>query len=202
MIQHGMAKQDLLKEATGTFGVSHTGRGSVNNDQINIYNTEGRDNDDLLGATNTIQDKTFDATGRITAKIEDTKLVGTETLGTLTTQREQLQGINDEVDALETRVERAKRLVLGFTKKIANDRFIQFFAFVNCTLIITIILYVILEKKGLGDVDNDSGFPASSNSSSVASLPIQRDRHDENHQDLCSSIRILVGNILITLLMH
>ena len=145
IVQNAMAKQDLLKEAMGK---SETGC-NVNSDQINMYYTDGRDNDDLLGAMKTIQDKTFDATGRIAARIEDTKTVGTGTLETLQVQKEQLQGINDHVDALETRVDIAKRLVLGFAKKIANDRFIQFFTFVNFVLVVTIILYVILEKKRL-----------------------------------------------------
>lgn len=210
MAQHGMVKQDLLKEATGTI---RAGR-NVHSDQINIYSTEGRDNDDLLGATNTIQDKTFDATGRITSKIEDSKIVASGTLETLQVQREQLQGITDHVDALETRVERAKRLVLGFTKKIANDRFIQFFAFVNCILIITIILYVVLEKKELGKVSNDSGSSVSSNSSSVmiSSLTVSSSEHRNIPHSIIShraigenfvdSFRTFVGNILITLLMH
>ena len=210
MAQHGMVKQDLLKEATGTFGVGR----NVHGERLNIFSTEGRDNDDLLGATNTIQEKTFESTGRINSKIEDAKLVGAGTLETLQVQKEQLQGITNEVDSLETRVEKAKRLVMGFTKKIANDRFIQFFAFVNCVLIITIILYVILEKKGIGKVSNDSGHPASSNSSSAIISTLTTSSADPKiHQaalekpgdigiNCAFSLRTFVGNILITLLMH
>jgi hypothetical protein len=52
------AKADLLKGATGAFGVG--GKDFKNN----MFNTEGKNNDDLLSGANKIQDKTLDATTR------------------------------------------------------------------------------------------------------------------------------------------
>ena len=52
-------KDSLMKGATGAFGVG-TGKDFKNN----IFNTEGKGNDELLNGAMKIQDKTFDATSR------------------------------------------------------------------------------------------------------------------------------------------
>ena len=51
-------KEDLLKGAKGAFGVG----GKDFKD--NMFNTEGKDNDQLLSGASKIQDKTLDATSR------------------------------------------------------------------------------------------------------------------------------------------
>lgn len=101
----GAQKDALLKGATGAFGVGQKlsflssssncltsiELGDKKGDYKNsIFNTDGKNNDDLLNAANKVQDKTFDATSRIKQKIADSREVGTATLETLQAQRQQV----------------------------------------------------------------------------------------------------------------
>jgi archaellum component FlaC len=115
----------------------------------NQYSTEGKTNDELLDATNKVQDKTFESLGRTKMLIEQSKDVGTATIEELKRQWVQMQDIEDDIDKLESNVERAEQLVINFTRRMASDKIIQFFMVFNIVIVIIIVIYASVTGKSL-----------------------------------------------------
>lgn len=113
------------------------------------YTTEGKDNDQLLNEASVIQDNTMQSLGRSKALIEASKDIGTATLEVLVNQREQINDVTDDVDVIESNLVRAEKLMTSFSRRMASDRVLQFFTFVNCILIVAIVVYVVTHKRQL-----------------------------------------------------
>lgn len=120
------------------------------------YSTEGRDNDDLLSDAHGIQDDTMASLARSRALVEASQEIGTATLEVLVTQREQINDISDEIDVIDSNLTRAEKLITAFGKRMATDRILQFFTFVNIILVIAVVAYAIDNKKKL-EKDNEGG---------------------------------------------
>ena len=144
-----ISKKDLIGEAA----VSRT-----------IYSTEGKDNDALLGEANKIQDLTFESLARTRNMVEASKEIGRETNRQLVDQKQQIIDIETEVDALDSNIVRAEKLVLNFSRRMATDRIIQIFFAINFVIMLGLILYVAISGKSLTASSSSGGGGNSGNS--------------------------------------
>lgn len=115
----------------------------------NRNSTEGKGNDELLDATNKVQDMTFASLGRTKMLIEQSKEVGTATIEELQRQRVQMHEIEEDIDLLETNLDRAEKLVVNFTRRMASDKIIQCFMVFNIVIIIIVAVYAGVTGKSL-----------------------------------------------------
>lgn len=120
------------------------------------FDTEGRDNDDLLNDAHQIQNDTMASLARSRALVEASEEIGTATLEVLVNQREQIVDISDEIDVIDSNLLRAEKLIMAFTRRMATDRVLQFFTFVNIVLLIAVVAYAVQNKKKL-EGDNSGG---------------------------------------------
>ena len=120
------------------------------------FGTEGKTNDDLLGEAHKIQDDTFASLGRTQALVAASKDVGTATLEVLVNQREQIADITEDVENIGTNLERAERLVTNFGRRMATDRILQMFTFINFILIIAVVAYSVTHKRALSSNSSSS----------------------------------------------
>jgi len=116
------------------------------------------DGDKMLTEANRLQDKTAESLSHTVALIADSKMVGMSTIEDLERQREQIRGIDDDVNRLEDNLNRADKLIKTFGRRMATDKVIQCFGCVNVLMIVGIIIYIIANGGGL-DGEKDSGSP-------------------------------------------
>lgn len=113
------------------------------------YSTEGKNNDTLLGEAHRIQDLTQESLLRTRNMIEASKEIGQATVDTLRQQKDQIVDITNEVDRIDSSLERAEKLILNFTRRMATDRLIQLFAALNIVVMLGLILYVAVSGNSL-----------------------------------------------------
>lgn len=140
-------RDNLLGKATTSLAASVDPSKVNTNDPFNI---KGKNNDELLNETHKIQDLTFDSLARTRNLIQESEEIGAATLEQLQRQHEQMHDIEKEVDNLDNNVKKAEHLILSFTKRMASDRIIQFFAAINICLIIALIAYSAVTGKTIG----------------------------------------------------
>ncbi len=104
-----------------------------------------------------IQDLTFESLARTKNMIEASKEVGTATIEQLRTQRDQIIEIEKEVDAMDSNLVRAEKLIMNFTRRMATDRIIQMFTAVNIVVLLGLILYVVISGRSLSAKTASSG---------------------------------------------
>lgn len=163
-----ITKKDLI-------GESHVSK--------NIYSTEGKNNDTLLDEANKIQDLTFESLARTKNLIEASKEIGKETVGQLQAQRQQIIDIEIEVDALDSNIVRAEKLVLNFSRRMATDRIIQIFFAINVVVMLGLILYVAISGRSLtiknsGSQNNSNNAPVTVSSYSPTMFPTTLKMHN------------------------
>ena len=132
-------------------------------DQGDPFDTRGKTNEELLGGASKIQDLTFESIARTRALIEDSKEVGTSTLEELARQRDQIRDIDQEVTNIDSKLVRAEKMVINFTRRLASDRLIQICSAVNIVIMLALILYVVITGKklnNLGTSGSSGGGPA------------------------------------------
>jgi hypothetical protein len=78
-------------------------------------------------------------------------------VGQLQVQRQQIVDIELEIDALDSNIVRAEKLVLNFTRRMATDRIIQLFTAINIVLMLVLILYVAISGKSLSPSSGGKG---------------------------------------------
>lgn len=125
--------------------------------ESNPYTTEGKNNDSLLNEAHKIQDLTFESLSRTKNMIEASKEVGAATIEQLRGQREQIVEIEKEVDLMDSNLVRAEKLIGNFTRRMATDRLIQFFAAANIVVLLGLILYVAISGKSLSMSSSGGG---------------------------------------------
>jgi hypothetical protein len=123
----------------------------------NPYSTEGKNNDQLLNEAHRIQDLTFESLTRTKNMIEASKEIGSATVEQLRTQRDQIIEIEKEVDALDSNLVRAEKLIVNFTRRMATDRIIQLFTAINIVVLLGLILYVVISGRSLSASSKSSG---------------------------------------------
>lgn len=131
----------------------------ANNDKQELSAEES--GDALLKEASNIQDKTQGALDNIARMTAEAKDVGMETMEELRRQRDQITAIDEEAMKIEDNLKRADKLIRTFGRRMATDKLIQCFACLNVLLLVAVVVYSIIKKKGIpGDgFDNDSGPP-------------------------------------------
>lgn len=117
---------------------------------------QGRGNNELLNQAHGYQDLTFESLARTRNLIEQSKEVGDETLITLKEQHDQMQEVENEIDVMDSNLQRAEKLILNFSRRMASDRIIQLCSFVNIVVLLSLILYVAISGKSLTAGSNSS----------------------------------------------
>eukprot|EP00594_Rhizosolenia_setigera_P018043 CAMPEP_0178964272 /NCGR_PEP_ID=MMETSP0789-20121207/15568_1 /TAXON_ID=3005 /ORGANISM="Rhizosolenia setigera, Strain CCMP 1694" /LENGTH=269 /DNA_ID=CAMNT_0020648995 /DNA_START=51 /DNA_END=860 /DNA_ORIENTATION=+ len=123
------------------------------NASTNNEGADGMDSGDaLLKDAHRIQDETQGALNRIEETVGITQTVGLETMEELRKQREQIAQIDETAMKIEDDLTRADKLIRTFGRRMATDKLIQCFAFVNVLLLVAVIIYKIVkpDDKGLG----------------------------------------------------
>lgn len=99
---------------------------------------------------------TLESLARTKAMIEASKEVGTSTLEELARQREQIKDIEQEVVNIDSKLGRAEKMVINFTRRMASDRLIQLCSAINIVVMIGLCLYVGISGKKL-NASSDAG---------------------------------------------
>jgi len=121
-------------------------------------------NDQLLDKIDAKLDDIEDAYKRGEVYLEEIKQVGGATVERLVEQRQQLGAIHEKTDEIEDQLKRADKLIRTFARRMATDRLIQVFAFINVSLMIAVIIYAIVTKANLQKgITNSSNLPNPSN---------------------------------------
>ena len=121
------------------------------------FSTQGRDNEDLLADAAGIQNDTMASVARSQALVEESYEIGTATLEVLVGQREQINEISDEIDAIDSNLVRAEKLISAFGRRMATDRILQFFTAINLILVIAVVAYALTNKKSLDNGSSGGG---------------------------------------------
>lgn len=165
-------RDNLLGKSTTSLA-SNMNSGQAN--PSDPFNMKGKNNDEFLDATNKVQDLTFDSLARTRNMIQESEEIGTATLEQLQAQHDQMKDIEKEVDNLDTNIKRAESLILNFTKRMASDRIIQFFAALNICIIIALIVYAAVTGNTLQEMSKtggkSGGVPPSSSTSTPTFAP-------------------------------
>lgn len=103
--------------------------------------------DAMLNAATGVQDKTQQSLDRTKQMVEESKDMGTTTLGKLQEQNEQIERIDGHIDNTLESLERADLLIKNFGKRMAQDKFILCCACVNICLLIGVVLWAVLKKS-------------------------------------------------------
>jgi|EP00953_Heterococcus_sp_UTEX-ZZ885_P015339 novel plant SNARE len=96
-----------------------------------------------------IQNKTEAKYKNMITVLEQTEEVGSATAATLQDQRDQINDITEGVMEIDSMLTRADKLVRIFSRRLATDKFIQCFGFLNVAALVAIIVYVAIKKVGL-----------------------------------------------------
>jgi SNARE protein len=152
------AKSDQLMKDFSLLKASNQ-KNSLFGDAVPTYQqpAAGRDNDSLLKDTHVVQDKTFEALARTRNLVQASKEIGAATVEQLVEQKEQIKSIEADIDAMDTNLIRAGKLVNNFARRMATDRIIQFFTAVNIVVLLGLILYVAGSGKSLTPSHGSSG---------------------------------------------
>jgi len=115
--------------------------------------------DALLKEASHIQDKTQGALDNIARMTAEAKDVGMETMEELRRQRDQITSIDEDAMKIEDNLKRADKLIRTFGRRMATDKLIQCFACLNVLLLVAVVVYSIVKRKGIpGDgFDDDAG---------------------------------------------
>ncbi|KAG5186662.1 soluble NSF attachment protein receptor [Tribonema minus] len=105
--------------------------------------------DAKLDQASAIQDKTEARYKNMVTVLAQTEEIGTAAAASLADQRTQMVAIDEDVKVMHENLTRAGKLLHVFGKRLATDKFIQCFGFVNVALLVGIILYVVITKTGL-----------------------------------------------------
>lgn len=133
--------------------------------------TAGKTNDELLAAANTLQDQSFESLARTKNLMESSIAVGTDTIEELRKQRDQIKDIENDVDNLGGTLVRAEKLLLEFTRRLATDRIIQGFAFLNVVVMLALLLYLAISGKALGAINRTAAYFTAAPSPIPTSMP-------------------------------
>ncbi|KAI9220651.1 hypothetical protein BC828DRAFT_415496 [Blastocladiella britannica] len=95
---------------------------------------------EMTAAALDTQQQSLQSTARTKALIATTIQVGTETFDVLKQQTDQIQGINDKVDQVESNLKRADKQLRAFMRKMATDKIIMIFVFLIVMGIVGAIL--------------------------------------------------------------
>lgn len=125
-------KKSLFKGSKGA-----DGSGTLN---------ENATNDTYLTEAKKIQDKTEASLQSALGMVEASKQVGANTMDEVNRQKEQIAEITDTVEAMEDGLTRADKLIRAFGRRIATDKFIQFFFVLNFGLLVGIIVWYAVKK--------------------------------------------------------
>ena len=68
-----------------------------------------------------------------------------------------MNDISDEIDVIDSNLTRAEKLITAFGKRMATDRILQFFTFVNVVLLIAVVAYAVDNKKKLESGSDGGG---------------------------------------------
>lgn len=113
----------------------------------------------MLKEASHIQDKTQGALDNIARMTAEAKDVGMETMEELRRQRDQITSIDEDAMKIEDNLKRADKLIRTFGRRMATDKLIQCFACLNVLLLVAVVVYSIVKRKGIpGDgFDDDAG---------------------------------------------
>jgi hypothetical protein len=104
--------------------------------------------------------------------IEASKEVGTSTLEELARQREQIKDIDNEVTQIDSKLVRAEKMVVNFTRRMASDRLIQLCAGINIVVMICLCMYVGITGKKFTDSSSSSSSVGPPNISSAPTVSL------------------------------
>ena len=185
---------DKVAELTKEYGLvkASTNKSALFGDAIPAYSNsvEGKDNDTLLRDTHKVQDLTFDSLSRTRNMIQASKEIGTATVEQLVTQKEQIKSIEADIDAMDTNLVRAQKLVSNFARRMATDRIIQLFTAVNIVVMLGLILYVAVSGRKLGAASSGSsgGGPTAQTPTFRPTLAPNMSYHPSFHPSFAPSV--------------
>eukprot|EP00608_Synchroma_pusillum_P000781 CAMPEP_0198442818 /NCGR_PEP_ID=MMETSP1452-20131203/68180_1 /TAXON_ID=1181717 /ORGANISM="Synchroma pusillum, Strain CCMP3072" /LENGTH=234 /DNA_ID=CAMNT_0044163445 /DNA_START=44 /DNA_END=745 /DNA_ORIENTATION=- len=114
-------------------------------------------NEGLLSEASKVQDLTEVSLQHTKRMIEASKQVGSATLDELGRQQQQIREIQEEVAHIDSALDRARKLVTVFGRRMMTDKVIQFFALVNLLVLLGLIIYIALvPDASLDGGDDDS----------------------------------------------
>lgn len=146
-LSHLNADLQALKQDVERGRLFH-GRGNGDSDEF-VEEDALKAGDNMLGEAGRIQNQTQESLHVTKQLVAESKEVGMSTLEELRRQRETLTRIDQQADRIEGALDVAEKLIKQFSKRMASDRFIQCFAFVNVMLLVGVVVYVVVKGGSL-----------------------------------------------------
>ena len=139
--------------------------------------------DAMLKEASALQDKTQTSLLNTKRMIAESKQVGVSTLHELQCQRETIKTVEIETNRVDENLARSESLLKAFGRRMAGDRFIQFFLLL---LFVAIIVYVIIIK--VGGSNNTSQSSSTSNTATRYLIEVTSDLIKSTIRDTTSSV--------------
>mmetsp|Transcript_11865 Transcript_11865/g.13669 ORF Transcript_11865/g.13669 Transcript_11865/m.13669 type:complete len:251 (+) Transcript_11865:57-809(+) len=158
-------KEQLQQKRADGGSMSAAGGDASNGSPTSATTPGGRRNDGkddaraTAGRIQTTQKKTIESLTETEKLINESENIGTDAVGKLQSQTNQIRQMNDNLDQLDSDINRAKKELNAFIRRMMTDKIILCFAVL---VVIGIIVIVVLKVKS-----------GSSSSSSPASAPVQ-----------------------------
>jgi SNARE protein len=147
--------------------------------------------DAMLKEASALQDKTQKSLLNTRKMIAESKQVGVVTLDELQRQRGTINTVEIETKRVDDNLARSETLLKAFGRRIAGDRFIQFFLLL---LFVAIIVYVIIIK--VGGSNNTTQSSSTSNTATRYLLEVTSDLTKSTIRDTTSSVEAPVYSSL------
>ena len=109
-----------------------------------------------------VQDKSKDSLQRTLRVVHETKVIGQDTVVKLEQNTEQIQGMYDKLESIETTLQRSTKIIKIMARKVATDKYIWVIAFIVFGVIIFIIVWKAMHNS------SSSSSPSLSSSSTGA----------------------------------
>ncbi len=131
----------------------------------------GDGKDEARSATKRIERTQNDALAALTRSekiVDETETIGNDAANTLRKQTEQIKKMNDDLDQLDSEVNRAKKELNAFIRRMMTDKIILCFAVL---IVVGIIVIVVLKMKVLPSSSSPSVNPETNVPSATTAVP-------------------------------
>ena len=123
--------------------------------QVGVKTVDEMTTEEVLTEAGKVQDKSLGALGRMQQQIAQSREVGAATAVQLEGQTAQLRNIDADIMKVRSNLGRADLLLRAFMRKIMTDKIIMIFMLLIFIGIIVIVVWKIVDPKGLEDAGVD-----------------------------------------------
>jgi len=107
-----------------------------------------------------VQDKSKESLGRTLRVVNDTKNIGIDTVAKLEANTQQIEGMYDKLESIESTLARSTKIIKRMARKVATDKYVWVVVFLVFAAIVAVIVVKNVKKKsGESASDGDVNVP-------------------------------------------